>query len=84
MHHNYLPTLPPQIQKIFTINDTVHHHNTTHSNDPHIPQHSSRMVVSSFIHNAPEIWYKIPQDINKSQIIKSFNKKLKDHLLIHS
>ena len=33
----------------------VHHHNTRHSNYPHIPQHSSRMVVSSFIHNAPEI-----------------------------
>ena len=82
MHHN--STLPPQIKKIFTINNTVHHHNTRHSNDPHIPQHSTRMVVSSFIHKAPEIWYKIPQDIKESQPIKSFNKKLKDHLLNHS
>ena len=40
MHHN--STLPPQIQIIFTTNNTVHHHNTRHSNDPHIPQHSSQ------------------------------------------
>ena len=82
MHHN--STLPPQIKKIFIINNAVHHHNTRHSNDPHIPQHSSRMVVSSFIHKAQEIWYRIPQDIKESQTNKSFNKKLNDHLLNHS
>ena len=82
MHHN--STLPPQIKKIFTINNTVHHHNTRHSTDPHIPQHSYHMVVSSFI-----IYIKLEKygtesskNIKESQTIKSFNKKLKMHISV--
>ena len=65
-----------QIQKKNTTKNTVYHHiqgiQTIHT------FHSSHLVVSSFIHKAPEIWYRIPQNI------KSFNRKLQIYLLNHS
>jgi len=78
LHSKHL--LPPPIQKLFITNQAVHAHNTRHLNDPHIAQHRTYKITSSFFHKAPEFWYKIPQYIKNCKSKNSFCTNLTKYL----
>ena len=76
--HNQLPLA---IQTLFTPNKETHSHHTRQQLDPHITRKRTKKISNTFLHKAPEYWYKIPQDIKDSITINSFKNKMKIYLV---
>ena len=69
--------LPPAIQQLFTANIETHSHGTRQQLDPHVTRKRTKKINDTFLHKAPEYWYRIPQDIKESITINSFKNKMK-------
>ncbi len=75
LHKN--KTLPKPIQNLFKPNTDTHNYNTRHNQDPHIERRRTHQSTKSFLHQAPDTWYNLPQDIKDVRSLNSFKNKLK-------
>jgi uncharacterized surface protein with fasciclin (FAS1) repeats len=69
--------LPPAIQHLFTANTETHSHHTRQQWDPHVTRKRTKKISDTFLHKAPEYWYRIPQDIKECITINAFKNKMK-------
>ena len=82
MMYNYShKMLPEQLQTLFDSNDLIHEYSTRQATNPHIVSYHYKILYSSFLHQAPMIWSKVPFEIKNSPSKNSFGKKMKKHLL---
>ena len=73
--------LPEPLLNKFTLCDSVHAHQTRHSNLLYKQSRRTALVANSFIIRGPDYWNILPEEIRDSITLKSFNKRLKLHLL---
>ena len=72
--------LPKPLMEMFAVNQAYHSHNTRQSLNPHIESYKYKIVLSSFIHKAPDLWSKVPLSIRNAKSLTSFSKRMKRHI----
>ena len=72
--HNIIPC---NVSQMFTINRSVHYHNTRLSNTFHYPKVNTQLLFNSLRHNGQRLWNNLPEEIKSSTNITSFKAKLK-------
>lgn len=80
MYKNTVNSLPPPLSKYFECNANYHDHNTRSRGHPHISSRNSQFVLRSYLHKAPDLWYKIPSEIKNSTTITAFTKRFRKFL----
>jgi hypothetical protein len=79
--HSYMHiSLPDPLMNMFTINRNIHLYETRHQHQPHILQRKTAFISKTFIHQAPEAWYKLPEKIRQLRSGNSFNRYIKKYL----
>ena len=73
-------SLPPPLQRLFTLNENIHNHNTRTSRNPHVFTRST-LVLKTFLGRCPKIWSDLPGNITNMKSIKSFSTKLKTNII---
>ena len=73
--------LPPPLMEIYTSNSEIHHHDTRHHIDIHLPKVNFDIVRRSFIYKGPDLWIKLDPSIKHSNTRTSFKIKLRRKLL---
>jgi hypothetical protein len=79
LHNN--KQLPPSLMRCFTLNESVHTHNTRHIHDPHILTRKSNIMSRSFLCKGPEMWLNLPTLIKSSGSRNSFKSQIKGYFL---
>ena len=64
--------LPPPLMDMYTINFEIHHHDTRHNIDIHLPKVNFEIVRRSFIYKGPDLWIKLDPSIKYSNTRTSF------------
>ena len=73
--------LPPPLMDIYTRNSEIHHHDTRHNIDIHLPKINFEIVRRSFIYKGPDLWINLDPSIKHSNTRTSFKIKLRRKLL---
>lgn len=81
MHSFINDTLPAPLMTIFTVNRTIHSHETRHLHQPHVQYRKTAFLSKTFICQAPEAWYKLPEKIRQLRSENIFNKYVKRFLI---
>ncbi len=53
-------SLPDPLMTMFTVSRNIHSHDTKHLHQPHIRYRKTAFLSKTLIHQASEIWYKLP------------------------
>jgi len=77
-HHN--KQLPQPLQALYAPNTDTHQHNTRYRHHPHIVRLLTNQVNKTFLHQAPEFWYSLPDNIKESRTIKQLKNRVTIHL----
>ena len=59
----------------------IHLHKTRQQNQPHIIHRRTAFISKTFIHQAPDKWYKLPENIRQLRSVNNFNRNVKKHLI---
>ena len=73
--------LPPPLMDIYTRNSEIHHHDTRHNIDIHLPKINFEIVRRNFIYKGPDLCINFDPSIKYSNIRTSFKIKLRRKLL---
>ena len=81
MHSYIYCILPTPLLNLFTVNRNIHLHKTRQQNQPHIIHRRTAFISKTFIHQAPDQWYKLPENIRQLRSVNNFNRNVKKHLI---
>ena len=73
--------LPTEISNKFQLNRDIHNYNTRHNNDVHIAPTKTSKAFKSILHQGPELWSNLNNDIKVSTSLQSFKSNLKKYLV---
>jgi len=73
--------LPSPLNNIFTINQNVHSYNTRQPHDFHFMPMRYDIVFKSFIHQGPQLWSELPNEIKCASSRKAFVSRIKKYIL---
>jgi hypothetical protein len=73
-------SLPDPLMTMFTVNTHIHSHETRQLHQPHIQYRKTAFLSKTFIYQAPETWYKLPETIRQLRSQYSFNRSVKKFL----
>ena len=74
-------SLPDPLMTMFTVGRNIHSHDTRHLHQPHIQYRKTAFLSKTFIHQAPETWYKLPETIRQLRSRHTFNIYVKKFLM---
>ena len=77
-HNNMLPNI---FGDIFTLNNTIHHHDTRQSMKIHKVNPTNKIGQMKTAYQATLIWNSVPSNLRNLETLKSFNRKIKLNLL---
>jgi len=80
MYSFYSNILPQPLLDMYTLNHTVHSYGTRRQNEVHYDPIKTPIMLRSFIHNAPNLWSKLPSSVKEANSRKSFVNRIKKHL----
>ena len=78
MHSYIYCILPTPLLNLFTVNRNIHLHKTRQQNQPHIIHRRTAFTSKTFIHQAPDKWYKLPENIRQLRSVNNFNRNVKN------
>ena len=73
--------LPLSFTNIFTYNRNIHTYPTRQSSDLHLTNPKTILALKSIRHHGPDIWNKLPSNIQQSTSLLSFKALMKKYLL---
>ncbi len=73
--------LPEIFKSIFTLNSSIHQHNTRQANKIHKVNPTNKMGEMRTAYQATLVWNSIPSKLRNLKTLKAFNKKIKVKLL---
>ena len=73
--------LPLSFTNIFTYNGSIHTYPTRQSSDLHLTNPKTILALKSIRHHGPDIWNKLPSNIQQSTSLLSFKALMKKYLL---
>ena len=81
MYRVFNDNIPMNISYMFTLNRSVHHHNTRSSNKFHFPKVKSQSLLDTVRHSGPRLWNNLSNEIRNSTNITAFKSKLKKNYI---
>jgi len=73
--------LPEPLIKLYSLNSTLHVHNTRQINNPHVRYRRTQLAARQINHFGPKVWHQVPNNLKSIQNIKLFTKHYKKYLL---
>ena len=73
--------LPKRLQELFDANQLYHSYQTRQATNPNLKRYEKKVVYSSFLAKAPELWTKVPIQIKECPSKRSFAKRMKKYIL---
>ena len=73
--------LPPVMMSKFSLNSSVHHHNTRNSDNYHLPQVRTNISKNTIFFKGPILWNYLPSSVKNTPTLNSFKRAYKSHLV---
>ena len=81
MHRFFSNSLPPNLQRLFSLNSSIYSYNTRSSNKFHQWNISSHLLHCSLRYVGPKIWNSLPSSLQSISFNNAFKRLFKKHLL---
>ncbi len=74
---------PSFICKLFSVNDTIHSHNTKNSHSLHIPKYKLASEQRMFKYCGTQLWLSLDISVKQAPNLECFKRRLIKHLMLH-
>ncbi len=71
------------ICKLFSVNDTIHNHNTRNSHFLHIPKYKFATGQRTFKYHGTQLWLGLGISVKQAPNLECFKRRLRRHLILN-
>ncbi len=87
IHIKYMHILhgntPSYLCKLFSVNDTIHNHNTRNSHSLHIPKYKLATGQRTFKYRDTQFWLGLDISVKQAPNLECFKRRLRKHLMLN-